>query len=156
LAGKAHFLAEEYRRNNIGGIRKLLKVVQQVEVKCFIFFSSVKDVAGTVLLAAEMPEVANVSDGQNYSTRKFYDWTMVVLKFLLLLSGPVGLMRVLAKVGDGIGFSRGRRFFLGLYALDKLIASAWYSSAKIECELGFKPTHDLPRTLFRNCVLLGV
>jgi UDP-glucose 4-epimerase len=31
--------------------------------------------------------------------------------------------------------------------LDKLIGSAWYSSAKIERELGFKPVHDLPRTL---------
>jgi hypothetical protein len=104
-----------------------------------------------------MPEAAIVNNGQNYSTRKIYDWTMVILgKFVSLLGVPVGLMRVLVKIGDDIGFSRGRRFFLGFYALDRLIASAWYSSAKIECELGFKPTHDLPRTLFRNCVLLGV
>ena len=59
----------------------------------------------------------------------------------------MGLMRALAKAGDGIGCMRSRRFFFDSDALDKLIGSAWYSSAKIERELGFKPVHDLPRAL---------
>jgi hypothetical protein len=59
----------------------------------------------------------------------------------------LGLMRALAKAGDGIECMRCRRFFFDSDALDKLIGSAWYSSAKIERELGFKPVHDLPRTL---------
>jgi hypothetical protein len=51
-------------------------------------------------------------------------------------------------VGDGIGRLRGRRFFFDSDALDKLVGSAWYSSAKIEHELGFKPIHDLQSSLY--------
>jgi len=112
----------------------------------------VEDVVGSALLAAEMPEAAGqvyiVSDGQTYSTRKIYDWTRAALgKPSTSFSIPVSLMRALAKTGDGIGYLRGQRFFFDSDGLDKLIGSAWYSSAKIERELGFKPVHDLPSAL---------
>jgi len=50
LAGKAHALHEhrqdenEYRKINTDGTLKLLKAAKQAEVKCFVFFSSVKAV----------------------------------------------------------------------------------------------------------------
>lgn len=112
----------------------------------------VDDVVGAALLAATMPEAAGqiyiVSDGQSYSTREIYDWIRAALgKSLSPLSVPIGLMRVLAKAGDGIGCLFGRRFFFDSDALDKLTGSAWYSSAKIERELGFKPVRDLAHAL---------
>jgi len=112
----------------------------------------VEDVVGAALLAAEMPEAAGqvyiVSDGQTYSTRKIYDWTREALgKTPSALSIPISLMRALAKAGDIIGCLRRRRFFFDSDGLDKLIGSAWYSSAKIERELGFKPVHDLKSAL---------
>lgn len=112
----------------------------------------VDDVAGAALLAATRSEAAGqiyiVSDGQDYSTREIYDEIRAALgKSPSSLSAPIGLMRVLAKVGDGIGCLRGRRFFFDSDALAKLTGSAWYSSAKIERELGFKPVQDLPRAL---------
>jgi UDP-glucose 4-epimerase len=112
----------------------------------------VEDVVGAALLVAKMPQAAGqiyiVSDGQNYSTREIYDGIRAVLgKSPSSLSVPIGLMRALAKVGDCIGCLFGRRFFFDSDALDKLTGSAWYSSAKIERELGFKPTRSLSSTL---------
>ena len=50
-------------------------------------------------------------------------------------------------MGDQIGRRRGRRFVFDSAALEKLIGSAWYSSAKIEERLGFKPEWDLERAM---------
>jgi UDP-glucose 4-epimerase len=113
----------------------------------------VEDLVDATLLAAKTSEAAGqiyiVSDGQHYSTREIYDWIRIAWgKSPSSLSVPVGLMQALAKVGDGIGRLRGRRFFFDSDALDKLVGSAWYSSAKIEHELGFKPIHDLQSSLY--------
>lgn len=112
----------------------------------------VEDVVQAALLAAEKPEAAGqvyiVTDGHSYSTRQIYDWIREALgKPSSSLTIPLAWLRTMAKVGDGIGKLRGRRFMLDSDALDKLIGSAWYSSAKIECELGFKPGHDLKSSL---------
>ncbi|WP_431064169.1 NAD-dependent epimerase/dehydratase family protein [Methylotuvimicrobium sp.] len=112
----------------------------------------VEDVVQAALLAAEKPEAAGqvyiVTDGHSYSTRQIYNWIREALgKPQLSLKMPLALLRAMAKVGDGIGKLRGRRFMFDSDALDKLIGSAWYSSAKIERELGFKPGHDLKSSL---------
>lgn len=112
----------------------------------------VDDVVQAALLTAEKPEAAGqvyiVTDGHTYSTREIYDWIREALgKSPSLISMPLSLLKALAKVGDGIGNLRGRRFLFDSDALEKLIGSAWYSSAKIENELGFKPVHDLRSSL---------
>jgi len=112
----------------------------------------VDDVVQAALLAAEKPEAAGqvyiVTDGHTYSTREIYDWIRETLgKSPSSISMPLSLLKALAKVGDGIGNLRGRRFLFDSDALEKLIGSAWYSSAKIENELGFKPVHDLRSSL---------
>ncbi|HBA67627.1 MAG TPA: NAD-dependent dehydratase, partial [Methylococcaceae bacterium] len=112
----------------------------------------VEDVVQAALLAADKPEAAGqiyiVTDGHVYSTREIYDWIRGALgKPQSSLTMPLSLLRAMAKVGDGIGKLRGRRFMFDSDALEKLIGSAWYSSAKIERELGFKPVYDLKSSL---------
>ncbi|WP_404359057.1 NAD-dependent epimerase/dehydratase family protein [Methylotuvimicrobium sp. KM1] len=112
----------------------------------------VEDVVQAALLAAEKPEAARqvyiVTDGHSYSTRQIYDWIREALgKPSSSLTMPLAWLRTMAKVGDGIGMLRGRRFMFDSDALEKLIGSAWYSSAKIERELGFKPVHNLNSSL---------
>ena len=112
----------------------------------------VDDVVKAAILAAEKPEAAGqiyiVTDGQEYSTRQIYDWIRVALgKSPLNAAIPMGLLKVLAKAGDGIGRVLGRRFQFDSDALDKLSGSAWYSSAKIQRELGFSPQHTLQSSL---------
>lgn len=245
LAGKAHDLVEnsqdaaEYRQINTEGTRKLLEAAQQVGVKSFIFFSSVKavgitgtqwidesatawpdtpygqskyeaeqlvllggyvphpvvirpsmvygnadkgnlprmikaiargffpplpethnrrsmvhvdDVVRAAILVAEKPESAGqiyiVTDGVSYSTRQIYDWIRAALgKSQITWSIPLSLLKGLAKVGDMTGRLIGRRFIFDSAALEKLIGSAWYSSAKIETELGFRPQTTLQQSL---------
>jgi nucleoside-diphosphate-sugar epimerase len=50
---------------------------------------------------------------------------------------------VVAAAGDVIGRLRGRRFVFDSDAYRKLLGPAWYSSAKIERELGFEPARTL-------------
>ncbi len=112
----------------------------------------VDDVVQAAILAAEKPEAAGqiyiVTDGQAYSTRQIYDWIRSVLgKSQLNAAIPMGLLTVLAKLGDCIGGVLGRRFPFDKDALDKLTGSAWYSSAKIQRELGFSPQHTLQSSL---------
>jgi UDP-glucose 4-epimerase len=112
----------------------------------------VDDVVQAAILAAEKPEAAGqiyiVTDGHAYSTRQIYDWIRSVLgKSPLNAAIPMGLLTVLAKLGDCIGGVLGRRFPFDSDALDKLTGSAWYSSAKIQRELGFSPQHTLQSSL---------
>jgi nucleoside-diphosphate-sugar epimerase len=112
----------------------------------------VDDVVQAALLAAEIPEAAGqiyiVTDGQAYSTRQIYDWIRGALgKAPLNWQIPMTLLTFLAKTGDTIGHTVGRRFPFDSAALDKLTGSAWYSSAKIQRELGFRPRHSLQSSI---------
>lgn len=112
----------------------------------------VDDVVNAAILAAECPQAAGqiyiVTDGQAYSTRQLYDWIREALgKPPIDWSVPYPLLDVLAKSGDAIGALSRRRFPLDSDALQKLTGSAWYSSAKIERELGFRPQHTLRQAL---------
>jgi nucleoside-diphosphate-sugar epimerase len=42
---------------------------------------------------------------------------------------------------------RGRRFVFDSDILERLTGSAWFSSAKIEARLGFKPEWDLEKAM---------
>jgi nucleoside-diphosphate-sugar epimerase len=46
---------------------------------------------------------------------------------------------------------RGRRFIFDSAALAKLIGSAWYSSARLQRELGWRPAHTLRESLPEIC-----
>ena len=112
----------------------------------------VKDVVQAALLVSENPEAAGktyiLTDGQVYSTRKIYEWICTALdKPVQKWTIPICVLRVLAKVGDGIGALRNRRFMFDSDALDKLVGSAVYSSEKIVQELNFHPEHDLRSAL---------
>ncbi|MCQ8103090.1 NAD-dependent epimerase/dehydratase family protein [Methylomonas sp. SURF-2] len=112
----------------------------------------VDDVIQAALLAAETPEAAGriyiVTDDHAYSTRQIYDWIRQALgKTAPGWQIPMTLLNVLAKTGDAIGHTLGRRFPFDSAALDKLSGSAWYSSAKIQRELGFRPRHSLQSSI---------
>ena len=112
----------------------------------------VDDVVNAAILAAECPQAAGqiyiVTERQSYSTRQLYDWIREALgKQPVDWSVPYPLLDVLAKSGDVIGALSRRRFPLDSDALQKLTGSAWYSSAKIERELGFRPQHTLRQAL---------
>lgn len=112
----------------------------------------VDDVVNAAILAATSPQAAGqiyiVTDGQRYSTRQIYDWICEALgKTPVNWSIPYKALAVLAKTGDVLGALMGRRMPFDTAALDKLTGSAWYSSVKIEQELGFKPQHTLKKSL---------
>jgi len=112
----------------------------------------VEDVVQAALLAAEKPVAGGqtyiVTDGQACSTRQMYERICEALdKPVPAWTIPIGLLKVLAKVGDGIGLMRGRRFLFDSDALDKLIGAACYSSEKIERELEFRPKRDFHSAL---------
>lgn len=112
----------------------------------------VDDAAEAAILAAEKSN-ANlqtyiVTDGRPYSTREIYTLMCLALgRGKRRLSIPISALRTAARVGDIVGRLRGRRFIFDSDALEKLACSAWYSSRKIETELGFQPTYDLERAL---------
>lgn len=112
----------------------------------------VEDVVQAAILAAEQPKAAGqtyiVTDGREYSTRQIYEWICEALnKPVPGWHVPLSLLRVLGYIGDAVGALRGRRFVFDSDALDKLVSSACYSSAKIEQQLGFTPQRHLQHSL---------
>lgn len=89
-----------------------------------------------------------VTDGQAYSTRQMYEWICESLhKPVPGWHIPLFILKCLGKSGDVIGAVRRKRFIFDSDALEKLTSSAWYSSEKIQNELGFKPQQNLRESL---------
>lgn len=112
----------------------------------------VADVIQAAVLVAEhsaaVGKIFIVSDGQSYSTRKVYDLMCRALgRTPPNWSVPLWILRGLGHVGDQIGRLRGRRFVFDTDALRKLIGDAWYSSEKLESQLGFKPEWTLEKAM---------
>lgn len=112
----------------------------------------VDDVVQALLLAAESPVAAGqmyiVTDEQIYSTQGIYALICAALgRSIPRWVVPAALLKLGAGVGDLIGAVRGRPFVFNSEALEKLIGSAWYSSARIHRELGYRPTHTLEMAL---------
>jgi nucleoside-diphosphate-sugar epimerase len=104
----------------------------------------VSNVVEAALLAAERSAASGqcylVTDARPYSTRQLYELICRGLgRRVPRWQVPLGALRALARVGDAIGTVRGRRFRFDSAALAKLTESAWYSCAKIERELGYRP-----------------
>jgi len=110
----------------------------------------VDDVASAALLVAENPkadgQIYIVTDGHPYSTNEIYTAIREALgKPERRFAVPTAVLRMAAGAGDIIGRIRGRRFLFDSDAYGKLLGSAWYSSARIEQELGFEAEWDLRR-----------
>lgn len=112
----------------------------------------VDDVVRAATLAADRGSAIGqtyiVTDGQACSTRQIYEWICEALgRTIPNWKIPMPVLKDLAKIGDGIGRLRGHRFIFDSDALEKLTASACYSSLKIERELGFCPRRKLCESL---------
>lgn len=112
---------------------------------------SVNDLIQAAILVAQHErangEIYIVSDGQTYSTWNIYQAMCRVLnKTPPRWSLPIWPLLVLAKLGDGIGFLRGRPFAFNSEALRRLIGSACYRNDKL-CALGWQPSQTLQDVL---------
>ncbi|HLP07195.1 MAG TPA: NAD-dependent epimerase/dehydratase family protein [Opitutaceae bacterium] len=112
----------------------------------------IDDVIAAALLAAEHPaakgQVFIAADNEPFSTRQLFEWICRAAgKRVPGWSVPLWLLRLLGCVGDRIGKLRGRRFVFDSDALAKLTGSAWYTSAKLQRELGWRPKHTLRATM---------
>lgn len=112
----------------------------------------VDDVVRALRLAGENPkangEVYLVTDGRVYSTYDIYSSIRRALgKTMPSWSVPFGALRAVALIGDAIGHMRSYPFFFNSVVLNKLFASAWYSTKKIEQHLQFHPTQTLEEAL---------
>jgi len=105
----------------------------------------VSNLVEATLLAASNPaangQCYNVTDGRPYSTREIYEFICQSLgKHIPRWQTPVTALRFLARVGDVIEYTSGRRFLFDSDAFEKLTGSAWHSSETITRELGYRPT----------------
>jgi UDP-glucose 4-epimerase len=112
----------------------------------------VANVVQAATLAATCPEADGqcylVTDEQPYSTRQLYELICRGLgKRVPSWHVPLGTLHALARVGDAIGWISGRRFRFDSAALAKLAESAWYSCAKIQRELGYRPLRTFEDSL---------
>ena len=112
----------------------------------------VDDVIAAALLAAEHPaakgQIFIVADNEPFSTRQLFEWICTAAgRQVPRWTMPLWFLRVLGRVGDLIGRLRGRRFVFDSDALAKLTGNAWYTSAKLQRELGWRPRHTLRETM---------
>jgi UDP-glucose 4-epimerase len=108
---------------------------------------AIEDLVEALLLAATHPAARGrrfiVTDGRIYSSRDIYDALRHALgRPSIGWTVPVWPLRVAARLGDWGGALRGRRLPFDSLALDRLIGSACFSSARIVRELGFVPRGD--------------
>jgi UDP-glucose 4-epimerase len=112
----------------------------------------VRDVVASALLAARRPEANGrcyiVTDGGTYSSREIENAIRRALgRRVPRWHVPLVALRLLARGGDALERFRGRRVLFDSSALQKLVGSAWYSSERIERELGYRPSVTLLEAL---------
>ena len=89
-----------------------------------------------------------LTDGEPYSTSTLYELMRTALgKTPASWHLPLWVLKLAARFGDLYGAILGRRFTLDSAAVSRLTESAWYSSRKIEHQLGFYPTIRLHESL---------
>lgn len=112
----------------------------------------VDDVAVAMRRVAEAPAANGrtyiVADSRAYSGREIFDAIRANMRVVspaptspwppFKWCMPEGLLRVGARVGDGVGALLGRPMPLNSEVLERLLGSAWYSPARIERELGWR------------------
>lgn len=112
----------------------------------------VEDLCHAAILAATHPAAAGrryiVCDGRPVSTRELFVWICEALERPVpTWTVPLAFLRFCGTAGDVIGRARGRRYLFDSEALNKLIDDAYYSSALIERELGWRPGKRLRDSL---------
>ena len=112
----------------------------------------VDDVVAAARLVSQSAAAAGrtyiVTDGLTYSTRGILDLMgRACGRQPARWSIPLAALRGAAALGSAAGALLGRRLAFDRAALDKLIGSACYDSARIEQELGFQPRHTLEGAL---------
>lgn len=108
----------------------------------------VEDAVAAAILVAGHPATAGaiylVTDGRAYSTRWIYEQTLIALgRPLPRWTVPPGALRAAAAIGTLGERLTGKRMPLTLDGLGKLTGDAWFSSAKLERDLGFRPRRTL-------------
>lgn len=106
------------------------------------------DVATALILAARHPRAVNrtylLTDDETYSTRAIYEAICRALGRTPPTWGvPLICFRIAATIFDGIERISGARMPFGHDAFETLFGTAWYSSARIRQELGWKPAHNV-------------
>ncbi len=112
----------------------------------------VDDVVLALRLAAERPRAAGqtylITDGEAYSARRTYNAICKALgRRPPRWSVPTPVLTLGALTGDAIARLSGKPSLLNSHVLQKLLGSAWYSSAKAQRELGFVAQHTLETAL---------
>ncbi len=146
-----------YGPGNKGNLPRMIQAIGQGRFPPLPEFGNrrsmvhVEDAVRALLLCAVRPEARGqvyiVTDGRDYSSRELYD----LIRRALGLGAPrwevpLGLLRVGALGGDALA-ALGLNLPLNSANLRKLRGSAWYCSARIHRELGFRPAHDLEENL---------
>ena len=107
--------------------------------------------AAATLAASHQAAVHNVfivSDGRAYSTEEILaQMRRAIGHPPISRAAPLAIYRALGVVGDHLGRIRGRRFVFDTNTLTSLLDSSWFSSAKIERLLGFRPEWNLEQAL---------
>lgn len=108
----------------------------------------VDDVTRALWLAADTPAASGqtylVTDREVYSTRLIYEAICRALgKSIPKRAVPIRVLSLAALFGDFFTFITGKNLPLNRSVLEKLQGSAWYSSEKIQRELGYSPAHTL-------------
>jgi nucleoside-diphosphate-sugar epimerase len=108
----------------------------------------VENAVDALILAERHPAAPGqtyiVTDATPYSTRELYDWIRETLgKPQVKWAVPPWALQGLASTGDLARALLGRRIGFDTEALGKLLGSAWFSSAKIARELGYRPIRSL-------------
>lgn len=112
----------------------------------------VEDVVRAAVLVSDHPdsvsEVYIVTDGIAYSTTRIHEAMSKALGVAApsFRVGPWALAPA-AWIGDAFRRAFGRRFVIDSESLEKLVGSAWYSSDKLETQLGYRPQTTLERSL---------
>ena len=143
-----------YGRGVKGNLWKMMDAIERgrfpplPEIKNKRSLVHVDDVISAAMLAANSPradgKIYIVTDGHSYSTDEIYRMIRDALgKPARDWGVPLAVLRMAAGAGDVIGRLRGQRFVFDSDAYHKLLGSAWYSSEKIEQELGFRPSRGL-------------
>ena len=112
----------------------------------------VEDVIDAALLVARRPQAGGktyiVTDGVPRSTRELYTLMRIALnKTPPSWNVPISVLKLAGRVGDACRYLAGKRFVIDSAMVEKLTGSAWYSSARIEQELGFHASRDLTQGL---------
>ncbi len=147
-------LSMVYGNSDKGNLPKMIKAISKnrfpplPKVNNKRSMIHVKDVVRAAILAASSQassgETYILCDGVDYSTRKLYEKICEELnKKVPVWSVPLSWLTFIAMIGDIFKLIVNRRMFVDSDNLKKLIGNSYYSSSKIQSELGFSPEYTL-------------